>query len=92
MLIPRCRVLKQGNLPLSRVKATCEHYAPINQQHRIKSSHALDFLAEIYATEGNAAARESAAKALDLLASKYDPIRANYWGYRKETLLGVAAA
>lgn len=37
--------------------------------------------------------KEMAVKALDLLAGKYDPIRANYWEYRKENLgLGVAAA
>jgi protein farnesyltransferase/geranylgeranyltransferase type-1 subunit alpha len=54
----------------------------------IQSSHALDLLADIHAEEKRA---EEASKALDLLASRYDPIRANYWMWRKEQL-GVAAA
>jgi protein farnesyltransferase/geranylgeranyltransferase type-1 subunit alpha len=43
-------------------------------------------LAEIYADEENKG--EEAVKALDLLANKYDPIRENYWNYRKSLLVG----
>jgi len=42
-------------------------------------------LADIYAEEGTE--KEKAGQALDLLA-KYDPIRMNYWSYRK-SLLGL---
>jgi protein farnesyltransferase/geranylgeranyltransferase type-1 subunit alpha len=55
-----------------------------------KSSHALDFLAAVY--ENDPEKKASAVKALDLLAEKYDPIRAPYWRYRKAMLGGVAAS
>lgn len=49
-------------------------------------------LADILAKEDGRSVE--AAKALDLLATKYDPIRENYWKYRKTLLPGgtVAAA
>jgi protein farnesyltransferase/geranylgeranyltransferase type-1 subunit alpha len=47
-----------------------------------KSSHALDLLADIWAKNE----AEKAGKALDLLAEKYDPIRKNYWEYRKRRI------
>lgn len=50
----------------------------------VKSSHALDLLAEIYAAEKEQ--KDKAVKAYELLASKYDPIRANYWAYLKDQL------
>jgi len=43
-------------------------------------------LADIYAEEEND--KEKAGQALDLLAKKYDPIRINFWNYRK-SLLGL---
>ena len=46
----------------------------------VHSSHALDLLADIYAEAENS--KENAQKALELLATKYDPIRANYWNFR----------
>lgn len=68
----------------------------------ITSSHALDLLAEIYAEKaklegrGGAAGGEAkeesklqAVKALELLAERYDPIRANYWDWRKREVLAV---
>ena len=68
----------------------------------ITSSHALDLLAEIYAEKaklegrggvgGEEAKEESklqAVKALELLAERYDPIRANYWDWRKREVLAV---
>lgn len=50
----------------------------------IYSSHALDLLADIYAEEEGS--KEQAKKALDLLATRFDPIRAHYWNYRKGLL------
>ena len=64
----------------------------------IASSHALDMLADIYAEEASSAAKEEAerevsksqaVKALNLLAERYDPIRANYWDWRKRAVLAV---
>lgn len=66
---------------MSTIKSLCTHYAPLANPEKISSSHALDMLAEIHAEAP--AEREKAHHALDLLARKYDPIRANYWNYRK---------
>jgi protein farnesyltransferase/geranylgeranyltransferase type-1 subunit alpha len=55
----------------------------------IYSSHALDVLADIHGSEEKNI--EEAKKALDLLATKFDPIRAQYWNYRK-SLLDIEAA
>ncbi|KAL8960964.1 MAG: hypothetical protein Q9193_002408 [Seirophora villosa] len=52
-----------------------------------RSSHALDFLADCWAEEKEAA---KAGKALELLAKRFDPIRKNYWNYRRG-LLGLGA-
>lgn len=69
----------------------------------VTSSHALDLLAEIYANEakqgdlgeggGDKNKREeskrNAVKALELLAERYDPIRAGYWDWRKREVLAM---
>lgn len=67
----------------------------------VTSSHALDLLAEIYANEakqgdlgeGGGDKREeskrNAVKALELLAERYDPIRAGYWDWRKREVLAM---
>jgi protein farnesyltransferase/geranylgeranyltransferase type-1 subunit alpha len=75
------------------LKDFASEFASLDDPDNVRSSHALDLLADIYAEEdGNS---ESAAKALDLLAMKYDPIRENYWKYKKSLLStqtpGVAA-
>ncbi|KAF5871660.1 putative protein farnesyltransferase geranylgeranyltransferase type i alpha subunit protein [Botrytis fragariae] len=46
----------------------------------IRSSHALDFLADIWGEKGE---WEKADKALELLGDKYDKIRKNYWDWRR---------
>jgi Protein prenyltransferase alpha subunit repeat len=48
----------------------------------VRSSHALDVLASLLAEDEP----EMAARALDLLATRYDPVRANYWAWRKAAL------
>ncbi|KAL0632934.1 CAAX geranylgeranyltransferase alpha subunit [Maublancomyces gigas] len=73
-------VLKKANLPLSTFEKTASFYAPLDNPDKIRSSHALDILADIYAEKGEQ--KERALIALDFLAKKYDPIRANYWNYR----------
>ena len=45
----------------------------------VRSSHAIDWLAEIYAEQGE---QEKAVRALESLGRKWDPIRKNYWDYR----------
>jgi protein farnesyltransferase/geranylgeranyltransferase type-1 subunit alpha len=49
----------------------------------VKSSHALDLLAEIYAEQGQ---NDKAALALRRLAEKWDKIRAGYWEWRLREL------
>jgi protein farnesyltransferase/geranylgeranyltransferase type-1 subunit alpha len=75
-------------VPLTLLKEFAEEFASIEEPEKIRSSHALDLLADIYAEEGK---KEDASKGLELLASKYDPIRANYWNWRKSLLDGKAA-
>ncbi|KAF2842837.1 protein prenylyltransferase [Patellaria atrata CBS 101060] len=73
-------LLRKYNKPLSTIKPFATEFASLDHPDDVHSSHALDVLADIYEGEGTKA---DAAKALDLLAQKYDPIRANYWTYRK---------
>ncbi|KAA8575228.1 hypothetical protein EYC84_004419 [Monilinia fructicola] len=49
----------------------------------IRSSHALDFLADVWGEKGE---NEKADKALELLGDKYDKIRKNYWDWRRGLL------
>ncbi|KAL2808577.1 hypothetical protein BJX63DRAFT_424462 [Aspergillus granulosus] len=44
----------------------------------VKSSHAVEWLADVYAQSGP----DEAIRMLNLLKEKYDPIRKNYWAYR----------
>jgi len=77
-------VLRHAKLPASTLKEFALEFAPPERPEDIHSSHALDLLADIYAEEGDK--KEEAAKVLDMLAQKYDPIRANYWKFRKAQL------
>lgn len=52
-------------------------------EEEVRSSHALDFLAEVWAEEGKG---ELADKALRLLGERYDRIRKNYWEWRRGLL------
>ncbi|KAJ5156737.1 hypothetical protein N7492_009540 [Penicillium capsulatum] len=54
----------------------------------VKSSHALEWLADVYGETGGRS--EKAVKVLTLLKEKYDPIRKNYWEYRIRALEGTA--
>ena len=49
----------------------------------VKSTHALDLLAEIYAEKGE---KEQADLCLRRLAEKWDPIRVGYWEWRRKGL------
>ncbi|GAM83459.1 hypothetical protein ANO11243_014470 [Dothideomycetidae sp. 11243] len=70
-----------GKKGIIRLQGFCEEF--VSSLDRVRSSHALQLLAEIYAlTERKREARD----ALDLLASAYDPIRVNYWRYLKGRL------
>ena len=77
-------IVKRTGLPLSSLKEFVNLYASVEDPDRIQSSHALDLLADILAE--NEQSRQQAALALDMLAQKYDPIRKNFWEYRKGML------
>jgi protein farnesyltransferase/geranylgeranyltransferase type-1 subunit alpha len=76
-------VLGKANLPLSTIEKLCTNYAPLENPDKVTSSHALELLADICEEKGNV---EGATRAFGLLAEKYDPIRANYWAWRKAGL------
>lgn len=75
-------------MPLSEVREFVSEFASLEEEKEVRSSHALDLLAEIYSKEDGQS--QKAAKAYDLLATTYDPIRSNYWDYLK-SLLGTGA-
>lgn len=56
------------------------------EKEDVKSSHALDFLADAWAEEGKV---KEADLALRLLGSKYDRVRLNYWEWKRELLQEV---
>jgi len=68
------------------LRGFAEGFADVEREEEVRSSHALDLLAEVYAEEEE---RERAGRVLELLARRYDPIRKNYWDYRRG-LLGLA--
>ena len=76
-------VLRRTGRSITELKSFAEKFADLGKVDEVRSSHALDFLADVYAEEKDKA---RSSKALDLLATKYDPIRKNYWDYRKSQL------
>ncbi|KAH3916148.1 hypothetical protein HBI56_037380 [Parastagonospora nodorum] len=83
-------ILRVAQLPKSTIKDFALEFADLDSPDEVYSSHALDLLADIYAEEENN--KDEAEKALTLLATKYDPIRANYWNFRKGLLEQPKAA
>lgn len=53
------------------------------EEEEVRSSHALDLLADIYGEKGDKAKAEVCLKSL---AEKWDPIRAGYWDWRMQML------
>ncbi|KAF2222138.1 hypothetical protein BDZ85DRAFT_314528 [Elsinoe ampelina] len=66
----------------------CGEFVDLDQG-TVRSSHALDLLAEIWGREKKVA---EASKAYELLRDKYDPVRRNYWEYLRGKLDGTAVA
>ena len=77
-------IVRHAKLPLSTLKDFALEFADMRRPDDFYSTHALDLLADVYGEEEND--KEEARKALDLLATKYDPIRARYWNFRKDLL------
>lgn len=53
------------------------------EEEKVRSSHALDYLADVYAQKGD---NEQAKLCLRRLGEKWDPIREGYWKYRVHQL------
>lgn len=80
--------LKKGGRELSTLECFASEFVKLPKnggEEDIKSSHALDFLADAWAEQGE---KEKAELALSLLADKYDVIRKTYWDWRKASLVG----
>ena len=82
-------IARASGSSLAVLKDIATQYADLSKPDAVRSSHALDVLADMLAEEESS--KQQASEALDLLAQKYDPIRKNYWEYRKG-LLGLPKA
>jgi protein farnesyltransferase/geranylgeranyltransferase type-1 subunit alpha len=79
-------VLTKGGRKVSSVEDFAEQFVKNlgqDNSEEVKSSHALDLLAEVYAEKGET---EKATLALKRLADKWDRIRAGYWDWRRREL------
>ncbi|KAL2068698.1 hypothetical protein VTL71DRAFT_15036 [Oculimacula yallundae] len=79
-------VLRKGSRELSTQECFAGEFAKIPEdggEEDVRSSHALDFLADAWAEMGKV---EKADRALVLLGEKYDRIRKNYWDWKRSLL------
>jgi protein farnesyltransferase/geranylgeranyltransferase type-1 subunit alpha len=82
-------VLRKGGRKLSTLECFAEEFVKLPEGERVedvRSSHALDFLADVWSEEGKV---EKADLALRLLGDRYDRIRKNYWEWRRGLLKEV---
>jgi protein farnesyltransferase/geranylgeranyltransferase type-1 subunit alpha len=84
-------VLRKGGRKLATEESFAGEFAKLGNggdgEEEVKSSHALDFLADVWAEKGEG---EKADRALRLLGEKYDGVRRNYWEWRRAAV-GVKA-
>jgi protein farnesyltransferase/geranylgeranyltransferase type-1 subunit alpha len=80
-------VLKKGGRKLASQECFVGEFVKLCDEEGngedIRSSHALDFMADCWAEQGK---KEEADKALMLLGDKYDRIRKNYWEWKRVAL------
>lgn len=81
-------LLQRKKRPLADEATFAERFASVQKPDEVRSSFALDFLADAYAEDQSKLL--DAKTALELLETRYDPIRAKYWGYRKTLLVQQA--
>jgi protein farnesyltransferase/geranylgeranyltransferase type-1 subunit alpha len=82
-------VLRKGGRALATLEEFAGEFASVPEggKEEVKSSHALDLLADAWAEAGEMA---KADRALRLLGEKYDPIRKNYWEWKRGQVQGKA--
>jgi protein farnesyltransferase/geranylgeranyltransferase type-1 subunit alpha len=79
-------VLVKGGRKLAEVEGFVKEFVQDvgeDGKEEVRSSHALDLLAEIYAEKGD---KELATTCLRRLGEKWDPIRYGYWEWRRGML------
>lgn len=81
-------VLKRAGMPLGELQVFCEGFVggkdgDLFSDRDVRSSHALDWLVEIYKADGNIKRSKAC---LDALGKKWDPVRRKYWEYRARQL------
>lgn len=80
-------VLVKGGQKLASVQGFVEEFVVKlgegEEEEEVRSTHALDLLAEIYAEKGET---EKADLCLRRLAEKWDRIRGGYWNWRRQCL------
>ncbi|ODV58834.1 bifunctional protein farnesyltransferase/protein geranylgeranyltransferase [Ascoidea rubescens DSM 1968] len=85
-------IYEKFNLDINNLKGLSLKYSnfeddkisELEMQPIISSVHALELLARIYSSSKTTV--DKAIRAYDLLATKYDPIRVNYWKYLSSSL------
>ena len=78
------REQKPPTSDVARLEDFAKQFAQVDGPvENIRSSHALDLLAEIWGANGNVA---GAHQALELLSERFEPIKKGYWEYRMRQL------
>lgn len=78
-------VLVKGGRPLEGLQEFAEQFVSgLGQEdEKVTSSHAVDYLADVYAEKGE---KDKAELCLKRLAEKWDAVREGYWNYRIQQL------
>lgn len=95
-------VLKHGDVRENTLREFCEEFLGINgdlwmdqwvesdegeeKEIGVRSSRAIEWLGEIYASDGTEMGRERSRECFKALSEKWDIIRRGYWGWKLEQL------
>jgi protein farnesyltransferase/geranylgeranyltransferase type-1 subunit alpha len=82
-------VLRRGGRSMTEEQEFAAGFVGDVNGDEVRSSHAVDWLAECFAEQGES---DRAKECLQALGRKWDPIRKNYWDYRVKMLDSAVAA